>query len=323
MARTILVTGATGLVGSNLCTIATAEGYTVRAMVRADADAEAVGALGADVVRGDITDPDSLAAAAKGVDAVVNLAALIGGTWSKHTPEEFDAVNYRGAVNVLDAARDAGVQRTVLYSTIAVLDWEYTMTERSPIAAIHPTDSGYKRAKRSLYYHAMLRASRGQDVVQIFPGNIYGPAPLVERALVPTSFNAAFLLGLTGQLDEYLDMPLGWVTAEDVVHLTLRAIEVGSIGERYLAFGEMGSACSLADVCNRAAELAGIEHRVRNVPLTADAAKYGTMALYAGKNFADPYFDSTATTEALGYAPTPLDDGLRRTLDWFRDHGRL
>src|SRR5215469_8380601 len=100
----LLVTGATGLVGSTLCIAAQKSGYRVRALVRSPADTKALHQAGVEIVAGDVTDRDSVLRAAKGVPDIVHCAAVLGGTWSKATPEGFWSVNYRGVVNVLDAA---------------------------------------------------------------------------------------------------------------------------------------------------------------------------------------------------------------------------
>ena len=84
MSQTVLVTGATGLAGANICKLLVERGDTVRALARASADTAPLAALGVDVVTGDVTDPDAVRAAAKGSDAAIHCAALLGGparTW--------------------------------------------------------------------------------------------------------------------------------------------------------------------------------------------------------------------------------------------------
>src|SRR5205814_1987368 len=134
-----------------------------------------------------------------------------------------------------------------------------------------------------------------------------GPAPLVERSLVPTSWNFTLLQALRGKIDEYLRVLMTWVFVDDVVEVALAALELGVIGERYLACGEMGSAMSLAQWANRAAEIAGVQYRVNDIETTNDLARWGPIAAYAGRDYADPLFDSRATIKALDCEPVPLD----------------
>jgi len=320
---TLLVTGATGLVGSTLCLAARKAGYRVRALVRSLADTEPLKKAELELVTGDVTDLDSLVRAAKGVQDIVHCAAVIGGTWSKATPADFWSVNYEGVVNVLDAAKANGVRRSVCYSSMAILDWSKTASNTSPIAAIAPNDTPYLRAKRAAYYLSMHRASTDQDVVTVVPGGIYGPAPLVERAIVPTSYTGTLLMAMKGGLPEYVAMPHSWSFVDDVVAVGLAALERGSNGARYLASGVEEDVCSLPDICNRANAIAGVPHRVQDVDLEKGGDAIGVMKFYAQRKHAKPHVDPTETQAALGHVPTLLDEGLRRTVAWFKEHGKV
>ena len=135
MAQTILVTGSTGSVGSNVCRLAARQGREVRALVRPGTDPTPLTACGIEPVPGDVTDPRSLDEAMAGVDGVVHGAAQIGGTWSIARPEDFEAVNHQGSVNVLDAAGRTGVQRIVMLLSAILFDTSKTVTEDSEVAA--------------------------------------------------------------------------------------------------------------------------------------------------------------------------------------------
>ena len=256
------MTGATGSVGSNVCRLATARGMSVRALVRAGSDVEPLARCGVEPVIGDVTDGDSLAAAARGVRGVIHCAAQIGGTWSTAEPGDYEAVNQWGTINVLDAAQAAGAARTVVLLSAVVGDRRVTATERSPIAAISPANSPYLRTKLAAYYEGMARAARGVDVNFVVPGGVYGPTPMVERALVPTIFTGTLLMAARGELRRYLPMPIPWVLAEDVADIALLALERGRPARRYLAMGRPEDTCSLPQFCNTFLELAGIDQRV-------------------------------------------------------------
>jgi nucleoside-diphosphate-sugar epimerase len=320
---TIFLTGSTGLVGSNLVRRAVSAGYRVRALVRSEGDAEDLAGLGADPVVGDITDPEALVRHARGVDGLIHAAAIIGGTWSTSTWDDFDRINHRGAVHAVDAAAAAAVPRTVLLNTYVVFDWGTTLTERSPVIPITPHDSGYTSAKRAAYYYGMWKASQGQHISFVVPSGVYGPAPFPDRALVPTSFSGSLLAGLRGELDIYVKMRFLWVYVDDVVEITMRALERGELGERYLAVGRPEEAMSLAQLCNRANEIAGVAHRVVDDDPTREGSPYGSMSWIARRPVADPAADPSATTAALGVVPTSIEDGLRATIGWLREIGRF
>lgn len=321
--KTLLITGATGLVGSNLSVQAANAGYHVRALVRSLDNVEPLRRANIEVVRGDITDLDSLLRAARGVEGIIHTAAVIGGTWSKATPEDFWAANYHGSVNVFEAGRQAGVRRVVDLDTLAILDWSKTITEDSSIAVIGPQDSGYVSAKRASYYEGMHRACRGQDIVFVTPAGIYGPSLFVERALHPTSFTGTLCTALNGGLKQYVNLPLLWAYAEDVAATSLAAFERGSNGARYLACGRPQDVRTLAQFCNLAAEIAGVSHRVEDLDLATGGSEIGSMAVLAKRKYADPIMDASRTTATLGVQPIDLLDGLKRTVDWLRQHGKI
>jgi dihydroflavonol-4-reductase len=319
----LLVTGANGLLGSNLCLAAAQGGYDVRAMVRASGERGALQRSGITVFPGDVTIKQSVLDAAQGASAIIHAAAVLGGTWSTAHPQDFWNVNYQGTVNVMEAARQVGARRLINLDTLAILDWTYTITEHSPIASISAEDSPYVAAKRASYFEGMHRAALGQDIVFVTPAGIYGPGPFVERALHPTSFTGTLAMALTGSLAQYVRFPLLWSYVDDVVAVCLAALERGRRGTRYLACGRVEDACSLAALCNQAAQIAGVAHRVLDVSPDTGAVNLGTMAKLAQRKYADPMLDSRVTAAELGVHPRTLDDGLRSTVAWLRQNDKI
>jgi uncharacterized protein YbjT (DUF2867 family) len=115
--RTVLVAGATGKTGVPLVKILQAEGYTVRALVRDKAKAGDLGAA-VEVVEGDVTRPETLPAAMAGARYVISTI----GAGSPNPPNNPEAVDYRGVVNLADAAKAAKVRHFVLMSSIGAGD---------------------------------------------------------------------------------------------------------------------------------------------------------------------------------------------------------
>jgi dihydroflavonol-4-reductase len=323
----ILVTGATGLAGSNVCRVAAERGFAVRALVRQAAQAEPLARLGIDVRAGDILSRDSLGEAMQGMDHVVHCAALLGGTWSTATAEDIAATNLGGAINVLAAAEHAGVERTIMFSSVAICDWQDTLTERSPIQPIGAPASPYAKAKIAAYYEGMARAARGQFVATVVPGGIYGPSPFVERTLDPTSVNRTLLDAATGRLDRYLPMKMAWVFAEDAAQIALNALSRGQPGARYLAAGRLEDSSSFPALCNRFSRMAGSDHKVAEFDPTAPGAEqdeqYGNMLRYVLQPQPDPLFDASWTNRELDVTPTAAEEGLAVTLSWLREHDKL
>jgi dihydroflavonol-4-reductase len=325
MPGTILVTGATGSVGGNICAIASRRGYRVRALVRNVGPAEPLAEFGVELVQGDVTNADSVRTAAKGVDAIIHAAAQIGGTWTTATEADFVAVNQLGSFNVLDAAEANDVPTTVLLLSTVVLDSDFTLTEISPMRRISPENSPYTRTKLAAYYEGMARAARGLSVSFVVPGAIYGPTPLIDRALVPTIFTHTLLSAARGQLSTYLPSTMSWVLAAEVAEVSLAAAEKGRSGARYLGLGRNDDLASLPAACNRFSELVGSEHRVVETDISDPAVleKYGSMVKYLRTTYPEPHHDQSATCAELGVFPGSLDDGLRATVEWLRQHHKI
>jgi nucleoside-diphosphate-sugar epimerase len=330
MSDAILVTGATGLVGANACRLARERGEHVRALARPGADVTGIEALGVEVVRGDLLDAAVVRAALDGCDRVVHAAAALSGTWSTATREEFVAINFRGTVTVLDAAAAATAPvRVCLLATTGFLARGDggPITERTPVSRPRDGEMAYAATKRAAFLEGMRRAEAGAPVTAVFPGAIYGPSPVAARAVAPTSFNAAIVKAVRGELPRYPPVKLGWVLGEDVAAVALAALERGRAGERFLALGRQGDAMTIPDLLTRACRTAGVPHEVAATG-SADEdpslmEEFGAMARTAGTRWPEPLFDATATHERLGDRPTGLDAGLPRTLDWLRSVGAL
>src|SRR5690606_1554016 len=139
----ILVVGAAGLAGANIALLARERGMRVRALVRSEDGLDALRDAGVEFAHGDIRNPESLDRAMVDVHGVFHCAAVLGGTWSTHTAEEFWEVNHIGTLNVLDAAKRAGVERTVSFDTAGIFDSSFTLTERSPVTLSSDVDTPY------------------------------------------------------------------------------------------------------------------------------------------------------------------------------------
>lgn len=319
----LLITGATGLLGANACRVAVDAGHQVRAFVRSESDAPALAALGVEPVCGDLLDPASVDEVLDGVEWVLHAAGQISGHGDTTPDEMFIRSNQWAAINVFAAAERAGSVRTIAVSSGAILERAETVNEDSRVKPIRSGDHAYMRSKRAAFYDAMARAARGQDVMVVFPGGIYGPSPLAGRALVPMSFNGTLLMALRGEVERFVPLPVSWSFAHDVARTCLAAFELGTTGARYMAYGRPGDVCSTAAFCNRALAIAGIERRVRDfVPSPdGDTAEFGAIARFVVEEYPDPPADGSRSAKELGVHPIALDDGLQRTVEWLHELG--
>ena len=329
MPSTIFVTGATGQTGGNVCEQLIQRGDQVRALVRNPDEAAALAEIGVELVKGDIRDADDVLRAAKGTEAAIHCAALLGG--ASQDLEDFKAVNVVGTTNVLDAGKAHDMRRVVALSTATFLNLGTGLDfEDAPVLDEPPNDP-YTVTKLAAFLEAHQRAAAGQDVLTCHPGAIFGPGLVVERALHRTSFNRVLLAGMRGKIKRYLAFPVTWVAGADVAKGSIAALDQGVSGERYLLVGRPEESFTTAGGINRACEVAGIDHRVEDLDYRTDpealTAEFGptlmAIAAAAAKSVRKPRTDDNLTTRRLGYQPMSFDDGLRLLITWLRGLGRL
>jgi dihydroflavonol-4-reductase len=329
MSETVMVTGATGLAGANICKLLIERGDRVRALARPTADTEPLAELGAEIVFGDITEADDVRLAATGADAAIHCAALLGGA-SQNLPD-FEAVNVHGTKHVLDAAEALGMRRVVAVSTGTFFDTSRGHEREDAPVMQEPSADPYTITKMAAFQDAMARAAAGQDVVTAHPGAIYGPSPVASNALGRTSFNRVLLSALRGRVTRYLTFPVSWVFAEDVARGCILALDRGAPGERYMLDGQPEDIVSTATACNRICALAGVDHHVEDVAPSHDPELlqvFGPTLIaiaFKAASSSTPRGDLKAskTYKRLGYDPISLDEGLLRTAEWLREIGRV
>jgi dihydroflavonol-4-reductase len=325
----VFVTGGTGLAGANICRQLIERGDEVCALVRNPDEAAALSQLGVELVQGDITDADDVLRAAKGCEAAIHSAALLGG--ASQNLADFQAVNVDGTTHVLDAGKAHGMRRVVALSTSTFFDLTLPVQrEEAPVLADPPKDP-YTVTKLAAYREVHRRAESGDDVLTCHPGAIYGPSPVVARALHPTSFNRVLLSAIRGKITAYLRFPVTWVAADDVAAGAIAALDRGVAGARYWLIGRPEDELSTAEGCNIACELAGVGHRVTDLDhqaATKEQLEFFGPTLYAiaeataGEVRTRRTADNPTRT-ALGYQPVTIREGMQRLVDWLRDLGRL
>ena len=329
MTQTVLVTGATGLAGANICKLLVERGDAVRALARETADTAPLVSLGVEVVTGDVTDPDAVVRAARAADAAIHCAALLGG--ASQNMADFEAVNIGGTKNVLDAAEAVGLGRVVAVSTGTFFDTAGGLDREDAPVMDHPSQDPYTVTKMAAFLDAMSRAAAGRDVVSAHPGAIFGPSPVASNALGITSFNRVLLSAARGRIERYLKFPVSWVFADDIARGCLLALDKGVSGERYMLDGRPEDVVSIANACNRMCRMAGLDHEVVDVEPSDDpelAKVFGPTLVAIAEKAARvtpqrKSLEDSKTYKRLGYRPISLDDGLAQTLEWLRAMGRL
>ena len=326
----ILITGATGFVGSAVARGLLARGHAVRALVRPFSDRRNIAGLDLELVEGDMLEPESFAPALEGCRALFHVAADYR-LWVPD-PAPLYAANVAGSRALIEAALTAGVERIVYTSSIATLGLPGDGSpgdEQTPVAESHMIGH-YKRSK-FLAEQAVreLIESRQAPVVIVNPA-----APVGPRDIKPTPTGRMIVEAAAGRMPAYVDTGLNLVHVEDVAEGHLLAFEQGRIGERYILGGED---MSLAEILGQIAELTGrraplirLNHTLL-LPLAHAAEAWARLTgrepfvTIDGLNMAKKhmYFTSAKARAALGYNPHPAAEALADAVTWFRENGYL
>ena len=321
---TVLITGGSGFVGRAILERLVAAGRDVRALTRSDEGAAALAAAGAEPVRGDITDPASLGPAMTGCEVVYHVAGLNG--FCLPDPHELTRVNVWGTRAVVSAAGTAGVRRVVLTSSAATIGEEKGTvgTEHSPHRGSFL--SAYERSKFAAEREAFAAAARtGVELVSVNPASVQGPGRVKGTARI-------LIDALNGRLNMVVDSRLSLVDVDDCAEGHLLAEARGAPGERYLL---CGVTLSLGEALEILGRISGRPQDPRRLPpVVAMTMATGVGAVGRLRHRRAPVcremvrtllhghaYDGSRATRELGLAYTPIEESLRRTIDWYVAEG--
>ncbi|MBF8255893.1 MAG: nucleoside-diphosphate-sugar epimerase [Anaerolineales bacterium] len=228
---TILVTGATGFIGSQLCRALAAEGRHVRALHRRTSSLKALDGVAVDLHVGDILDPASLEPALRGVSLVFHAAAQ-SAYWRR--PQDVLQAAVDGTRNVVEAARRAGVRRVVLTSSVAALG---VPAAGELLDEAHPFNLppgrflyGFSKARSE----EAARQAAGSDLELV----IVNPSIVLGAGDVNRISGSIILESARGRAFVYTDGGANYVHIDDVTAGHLAAAARGRPGERYILGGE-------------------------------------------------------------------------------------
>jgi NAD dependent epimerase/dehydratase len=313
--KRVLVTGAGGFIGSHLVERLVELGASVRALIHYNA----LGSWGwldysphrerIEVIMGDLTDRDLVFQAARNVEIVFHLGALIAIPYSYQAPSSYVRTNIEGTLNILLAARDLKVARLVHTSTSEV----YGTARYVPIDENHPLQgqSPYSATKIAADKLAeAFHCSYGVPVVIVRPFNTYGPRQST-RAVIPTIISQCLNgdtirlghLHPTRDLNYVSDTVEGFIRAANADNVLGQTINLGS--GREISIGNL--ALLIARLLGKQVQIITDERRTR-------PEKSEVERLLA---------DNSKAKRLLGWEPrVSLEEGLLRTIDWMREHRR-
>jgi dTDP-glucose 4,6-dehydratase len=257
-----------------------------------------------EVVLGDIRDRDSMRMAMRDIDQVFHLAALIAIPYSYHAPDSYVQTNVVGTLNVLQAARDAGVERVVHTSTSEV----YGTAAYVPIDEKHPLQGQSPYSASKIGADKMAEAfhlSFGLPVVTVRPFNTYGPRQSA-RAVIPTIVTQCLAGQRTirlGNLDPTRDLSHVADTVEGFLAAAASPQAIGKV----LNLGN-GKEISIGELARRIVALTG-----SNASIECDEQRVRP----AGSEVERLLADNRQMQALTGWQPRiSLDDGLRDTIEW-------
>lgn len=260
-----------------------------------------------EVIAGDVTDREFLRQALRGREHVFHLAGLVSVPYSYAAPLSYLRTNIEGTLNVLQTAMEAKLQRIVLTSTSEV----YGTARYVPMDEAHPLQgqSPYSASKIATdKLGEAFHLSYGAPVVTVRPFNTYGPRQSA-RAIVPTIIcqcltDEPVRLGNlipTRDLNFVTDTVEGFILAGASEQAIGTVTNIGS-----------GREISVGDLAQKIADILGVPLRIEHEEQRQRPGGSEVTRLCA---------DNTRAREVLGWSPrVSLDEGLCRTIDWFKTH---
>ena len=327
----VLVTGATGFVGSAVARMLLKRGHAVRALARPRGDRRNLQGLDIELAEGDLGDRASLDRAARGCQALFHVAADYR-LWAAN-PQEIIEHNVQGTRNVMLAAADVGVGRIVYTSSVAVLGKAgpgESAHEETPVG-VEDMVGAYKTSKFLAEEEVRgLIARMKLDCVIVNPSTPIGP-----RDIKPTPTGRMVVEAARGRMPAFVDTGLNVVHVEDVAEGHWLAYEKGKAGRRYILGGEN---MTLREILTAIARIVG--RRPPRVSLPHDlvlpfaylaefTARYVTnkepFATVDGINQArrKMFYRSDRAKMELDYRPRPAIEALQDAIAWFKANGYL
>ncbi|HLG45172.1 MAG TPA: hopanoid-associated sugar epimerase [Reyranella sp.] len=326
----VLVTGATGFLGSAVARALVTRGVKVRALARANSRRDNLAQLHCEIVPGDLTDRASLGTAMRGVRYLFHVAADYR-FWARD-PSVILRANVDGTRNLMQEALAAGVERIVHTSSVATLKLAGARGPVDETAPLSPEQAigVYKRSKT-------LAERVVEDMIQRdkLPAVIVNPTtPIGPRDIKPTPTGRILLDAARGKIPAFVDTGLNFAHVDDIAEGHLLAFERGRIGERYILGGEnvllRNLLAAVADAAGRRAP----KIRLPRLPIFPLAYGAQAVAYVTGK---EPlltvdglrmsryhmFFTSAKAERELGYRSRAYQEGVVDALAWFRKAGYL
>lgn len=316
------VTGGTGFIGRRVVHRLIQHGYDVTCLVRRSEKAHPLRQLGATLVPGDVTNPESMRAAMTGVDVVFHIAGMYEIGLPPAAAARMEQVNVNGTENALGLAVELGVPKIVYTSTAGVLGDTFGAVVDETHRRDSPFGNAYERTKFDAHKIAERFIAKGAPIIIVMPGGTYGPGDhsmlgtllrLVLRHMLPVMPGA--------------DTAFSFAHVDDVAEGHVLAAEKGRIGEAYILAGDV---MTVGDFVQLVARLAGVpaplllldsSYVMPLLPLVRQIERFmplpPLLSSEAISSLGTTWMVTSAKAEReLGYTHRPIEEGLAETILW-------
>ena len=325
----ILITGATGYIGSAVVRELVNAGESVRCLVRKTSNMKNLKDLHVELAYGDIRDIDSVRRALQGCNSAYHLAAIYA-NWLPD-PGLMYQVNEEGTRNVLTACKDAGVQKIVYCSSVAALGAHgKTPADESAKFNLNSTKDHYYISKYRAEQVALTFARGGLPVVIVNPSNPIGP-----HDIAPTPNGALIINILKGKLPGYVDGGINLVDVTDCARGIISAMKKGQAGKKYILGNRNITIKEYFDLIVNVAGR-GRSPFVKLPRWVAVFSGYGyqmlaringkppvTSASWVRVGSHYSWWDCTMAREQLGLGQRPLGKSIADAVEWFQNNGYI
>ena len=326
----VLVTGASGFVGSAVAKTLTEAGFAVRAFVRKTSPRGHLNGVPVEFAEGDLRDAELVRRAMAGVRHVFHVAADYR-LWARD-PREIAQVNVEGTRTIMTEALRAGAERVVYTSSVATLTLSAEgkpVDETLPLSEVNAIGA-YKRSKVAA--ERLVESMIANDKL---PAIIVNPStPIGPRDVKPTPTGRIIVEAATGRVPGFVDTGLNLVHVDDVAAGHLAALQKGKIGERYILGGENVALCDmLADICAIVGRKAPRWRFPIPMVMPIAYAAEGWARISGREPFVTRdglrmaryrmFFSAAKAERELGYRARPYREGLADAVKWFGQAGYL
>lgn len=320
----VFLTGGTGFVGRGVLDHLVAGGRDVVALARTAASASRLEAAGVASVVGDVLDEASLIAGMAGCGVVYHVAGM--NAFCLSDPSPLFRVNVQGTETVIRAAATAGIRRVVYTSSASTIGEAPGAVGREDTVHRGVFTSDYERSKFEAERAAFAAGeTHGVEVVSVNPSSVQGPGRTGGTARLLIDY-------LNGRLRFFVDTRLSLIDIADCAAGHVLAEASGVAGERYVLNGACLTSQEALDLLKN---LGGVSYKVRTLPSSVAMAgatvvegvcrvlrKHPPVCREQARAIAHGHtYDGSRATRELGLAYMPIEETLRRTIAWYREHG--